>query len=74
MTSNIEKHFKEKIFYSIYIKDVEGTEKYYSNYIKYTRKTLNGKFDIDLQNNIMNKYAEFKKECFNNERRTSTHN
>jgi len=57
----IENNLADKVLYSISIKDLDSTDKFYQEYLVYTRRILK-KFDQDLQNKIMFKYAEFTKE------------
>ncbi len=55
---SIEKQLADKVLFSISIKDKENVEKFYQEYLKYTRETLKT-FDEQLQSKVMFKYGEY---------------
>lgn len=58
MTTKIEKQLESKILYSIKINDGENVDKFYDEYLKYTRQILKGNFNQKIQNKLMYAYAE----------------
>ena len=55
---NLEKELAERTIKAIKIKDNRSAERFYNHYLYYTRKIL-PEFDIDLQDKVMFKYAEY---------------
>jgi len=57
----LEKELADKVVYSIYLKDIENTEKFYKEYIHYIKNILkNG--DVKLREKITLKYKNFMEE------------
>lgn len=58
-----EKSLADKVIYSIHVGDDANIEKFYIDYLRYTRDVLKT-FDMELQNRIVNSYAKYQKKKF----------